>query len=524
MAVAQVLPMLTAASHGFDCEHDSVLLRPPGLVSPCSPLGQPADAGMNAVPILAWEPKVREGSPRCAAKVERSKDQLGSQKAQEAGSRQPADFEDRMPTMQSRNRFPCLLGRLCIGPTTTTDSPGVGAGADCDGQDASRTACLADAKAFFSETVEHALPEVSHGSSADGATTCSTASGYSSGSDSPASGPGAAPREAPSPVAVALGIGTSHPEGGLYASAKSPEHLDSLLPMKVNLPSSSRLTSDSSLFGKPLKLDLPAPQNWHCGYPAPTDYMLAAKAAAVQIAPPPGLERSTAEALYQHAATLADFGCAAEGSGVMPYHAAFAPPARSSYEQAMVAAAPVNPPLRLRLPQEAARHVTAMGGLGACGSPVEARAEVPSSWSPTAGSPFGGISPGGAGQQGRRFTCKFVFGGFDLERDADFELVPRLIGRGGQNMRDIAKACDGKVRIRGRGSGHREQQQKGRCGMEEADVPLQIALSCKDRACYEEGCKRLVALLGHINMHFERYCRRKGLTPTPELFSVVEGV
>jgi len=133
----------------------------------------------------------------------------------------------------------------------------------------------------------------------------------------------------------------------------------------------------------------------------------------------------------------------------------------------------------------------------------------------------GAASPGGSrSQRERRFTCKFVFAGFDIDRDADFELVPRLIGRGGANMRDIAEACDGKVRIRGRGSGHREQQ-RGSHVASEADVPLQIALSCKDMKCFQEGRKRLVALLEFITMHFQRYCRRKGVDPAPPLYSVV---
>jgi hypothetical protein len=125
----------------------------------------------------------------------------------------------------------------------------------------------------------------------------------------------------------------------------------------------------------------------------------------------------------------------------------------------------------------------------------------------------------GGGGRDRRFTCKFIFGGFDVDRDADFELVPRLIGRGGVNMRNIARACDGKVRIRGRGSGHQEQQ-KGSRVLVEADVPLQIALSCKDSACYEEGRRQVFALLDFIAIHFERYCRRKGVLPVPPLFSV----
>jgi len=162
------------------------------------------------------------------------------------------------------------------------------------------------------------------------------------------------------------------------------------------------------------------------------------------------------------------------------------------------------------------KHVSS---LPCCSSEVDggaAGAGVSSDCSPSQISSSGR----GGGGRDRRFTCKFSFGGFNVDRDADFELVPRLIGRGGVNMRNIARACDGKVRIRGRGSGHQEQQ-KGSRVLVEADVPLQIALSCKDSACYEEGRRQVFALLDFIAIHFERYCRKKGVLPVPPLFSVV---
>jgi len=120
----------------------------------------------------------------------------------------------------------------------------------------------------------------------------------------------------------------------------------------------------------------------------------------------------------------------------------------------------------------------------------------------------------------RCLTCKFVFTGIDLDRDAEFELVPRLIGRGGQHMRAISDACGGKVRIRGRGSGHREEQKRGRPPAE-ADVPLQIALSCKDKNGFEEGKKLLARFLKGIGSHFERFCKGRGIEPPASLFSMV---
>eukprot|EP00931_Biecheleriopsis_adriatica_P058673 TRINITY_DN3498_c0_g1_i6.p1 TRINITY_DN3498_c0_g1~~TRINITY_DN3498_c0_g1_i6.p1 ORF type:complete len:359 (+),score=65.80 TRINITY_DN3498_c0_g1_i6:110-1078(+) len=63
-------------------------------------------------------------------------------------------------------------------------------------------------------------------------------------------------------------------------------------------------------------------------------------------------------------------------------------------------------------------------------------------------SSHGCMAPSSRGQHAKKtFTCRYVFTGYDVDRFADFELVPRLIGRGGSNMRPIAKACGGKVRI-----------------------------------------------------------------------------
>eukprot|EP00930_Biecheleria_cincta_P016026 TRINITY_DN13168_c0_g1_i2.p1 TRINITY_DN13168_c0_g1~~TRINITY_DN13168_c0_g1_i2.p1 ORF type:complete len:323 (+),score=59.76 TRINITY_DN13168_c0_g1_i2:48-971(+) len=77
------------------------------------------------------------------------------------------------------------------------------------------------------------------------------------------------------------------------------------------------------------------------------------------------------------------------------------------------------------------------------------------------------------------FTCKYVFTGYDVDRFADFELMPRLIGRGGSNMRPIAQSCGGQLRIRGRGSGHQEFKKNGMRD-EPNDTTLEIVFSCSD--------------------------------------------
>lgn len=117
-------------------------------------------------------------------------------------------------------------------------------------------------------------------------------------------------------------------------------------------------------------------------------------------------------------------------------------------------------------------------------------------------------------------TCKFIFTGFDLDRDATFELVPRLIGRGGCNTRMISQACHGKVHVRGRGSRPNEGQ-AGRTATGEADEPLHLAFSSSDPEQFEEGLRLVESLLEETCGHFTRYCHKRGIKPVPQLYTRV---
>ncbi|CAE8594600.1 unnamed protein product [Polarella glacialis] len=122
-------------------------------------------------------------------------------------------------------------------------------------------------------------------------------------------------------------------------------------------------------------------------------------------------------------------------------------------------------------------------------------------------------------ERGFTYTCKFLLSGMDPDRDAEFELVPRLIGRQGCNTRFLAEISGGKVRVRGRGSQHLEERGPSGSSLREADVPLQITLSTTSEEGFGRGKKELQTLLDTIASHFARYCRRKGIHPVPELYS-----
>ncbi|CAE7237335.1 unnamed protein product [Symbiodinium natans] len=108
-----------------------------------------------------------------------------------------------------------------------------------------------------------------------------------------------------------------------------------------------------------------------------------------------------------------------------------------------------------------------------------------------------------ARKAGRRFMCRFVFHGFDAARHADFDLVPRIIGRRCANLRPIRKACNGYIRVN------------------EMNNPVEVVLRCETQQDLDEGIKQLTTLLDDLCKHFSRYCRKQGINPVPELYHLL---
>ncbi|CAE8702826.1 unnamed protein product, partial [Polarella glacialis] len=92
-----------------------------------------------------------------------------------------------------------------------------------------------------------------------------------------------------------------------------------------------------------------------------------------------------------------------------------------------------------------------------------------------------------------------------------FDLVPRLIGRGGCNMRKIAEATGSKIRIRGRGSGHLEID-----GKTEAPTPLMVAVTT-DRADPEF---LTVKELKSVEGRYLAFCQKGGKQPASPCYSI----
>jgi len=105
----------------------------------------------------------------------------------------------------------------------------------------------------------------------------------------------------------------------------------------------------------------------------------------------------------------------------------------------------------------------------------------------------------------QKFICVFHVG---LEDNEEFCLVKRILGKAGNNMRRIAEECSAKVRLRGIGSGFLE----GADG-KEANMPLQLNVSCADYDSYLGAVQRVSTLLKDLYKHYRRYARSKGMEP-----------
>eukprot|EP00930_Biecheleria_cincta_P026584 TRINITY_DN1871_c0_g2_i1.p1 TRINITY_DN1871_c0_g2~~TRINITY_DN1871_c0_g2_i1.p1 ORF type:complete len:609 (-),score=124.59 TRINITY_DN1871_c0_g2_i1:290-2116(-) len=98
-----------------------------------------------------------------------------------------------------------------------------------------------------------------------------------------------------------------------------------------------------------------------------------------------------------------------------------------------------------------------------------------------------------------------------------FDLIPRLIGRGGCNMRKIAEATGAKVRIRGRGSGHFEME-----GKAEAPTPLMVAVTTDhaDPAMFKKAVEMTIKELKAVEGRFNSFCEKQGHVHIGPCYSV----
>mmetsp|Transcript_45766 Transcript_45766/g.146890 ORF Transcript_45766/g.146890 Transcript_45766/m.146890 type:complete len:584 (+) Transcript_45766:77-1828(+) len=100
---------------------------------------------------------------------------------------------------------------------------------------------------------------------------------------------------------------------------------------------------------------------------------------------------------------------------------------------------------------------------------------------------------------------------------AGFDLVPRLIGRGGCNMRRIADQTSAKIRIRGRGSGHFEIE-----GEREAPTPLMVAVTTDkgDQDAFRLAIAMTLQELRNVEVRFHAHCQKQNIVHEGPCYSI----
>jgi len=94
------------------------------------------------------------------------------------------------------------------------------------------------------------------------------------------------------------------------------------------------------------------------------------------------------------------------------------------------------------------------------------------------------------------------------QRHSDFDIVPMLIGRGGNTLREIAESYNVKVRVRGKGSKHKEINGEG------APVPLMLVVTASRdvEKQFQDAVAKAIEKLERLDQMFGNYCVQKSLS------------
>ena len=123
-----------------------------------------------------------------------------------------------------------------------------------------------------------------------------------------------------------------------------------------------------------------------------------------------------------------------------------------------------------------------------------------------------------------KFTCKFEI---LIPNDQEFQVVRRLIGSKGCNMKKIVDSCKGpndigqgnvKLRLRGKGSGYKEGPQN-----KESDDPLHLCISAKNQDSLKKACGLVSELIGKIYEDYKKHCHKTGIPPLPKIANKIDG-
>jgi len=98
-----------------------------------------------------------------------------------------------------------------------------------------------------------------------------------------------------------------------------------------------------------------------------------------------------------------------------------------------------------------------------------------------------------------------------------FSFVSYFIGKEGRNVKQIYSACNGKLRLRGEGSGYLEPSTR-----REAPIALQIQLSCLSWDDYVLGRVLVLELLGEAQKELAALCLKHRMKPPIAFVDIAE--
>jgi hypothetical protein len=120
-----------------------------------------------------------------------------------------------------------------------------------------------------------------------------------------------------------------------------------------------------------------------------------------------------------------------------------------------------------------------------------------------------------SGRQSDKHQCQILVG---IEEDQKFHVVRRVLGTGGENMKDIANGSGAKLRLRGRGSKFLEGPEQ-----QESTDALMLCISALDKKGYEKAKTAASDLIEGIHQHYREYCKNHGITCPQLCIDIHEG-
>ena len=117
-----------------------------------------------------------------------------------------------------------------------------------------------------------------------------------------------------------------------------------------------------------------------------------------------------------------------------------------------------------------------------------------------------------------KYICKFYL---QIEADREFQIVKRIIGAKGSNLKRIIDYCSKgpggvyipdaiKLKLKGAGSGYREREG-------DKNEPLYLCVISKYPDKYKKACSFVIELIINIYGEYKRFCERKGKKPISNL-------